>query len=140
MFFPCSGDLCVAERAMSRTAPVVPVTTYYCLDKNSNPHWRDICNGLEDTDTNVPQCCIEEDCNLRLMPRLPSETAVPTTYPPYRPGPVSVPPDTTESTVSRHNRTIDKNSNNTDVTTTISNNVSTNASTSNSKSASIIPV
>ncbi len=61
------------------------VTNYYCLNKNLNPHWRESCSGLNDTNTTVIQCCSEANCNTQLFPRLPSEPTVPTTYPPYRP-------------------------------------------------------
>lgn len=81
--YECYDDLCVAERALSTTD--MPITTYYCLNKNANPHWRESCNGLKDSATNVVQCCLEDDCYLQLSPRLPSEPAVSTSYPPYRP-------------------------------------------------------
>ncbi len=87
----CCDDLCVAHRSIDSVSNQ-PRTLYYCLNKNSNPHWRESCNGLQDTNVTVVQCCIEENCNSQLFPRLPSEPTVPTTYPPYRP---TITPSTT---------------------------------------------
>ncbi len=80
----CCDDLCVAQRGLDWLSKQ-PVTLLYCLNKNLNPHWRESCSGLQDTNVTVVQCCTEENCNSQLSPRLPSEPTVPTTYPPYRP-------------------------------------------------------
>ncbi len=84
LYAECCDDLCVAQRSIDRVSKQ-PATLYYCLNKNLNPHWRESCSGLQDTNVTVVQCCTEENCNTQLLPRLPSEPTVPTTYPPYRP-------------------------------------------------------
>ena len=53
--------------------------------KGTNSHWREQCDGVNDKNTTVSHCCLEDDCNLQLTPRLPSEPPLSGGYTPYRP-------------------------------------------------------
>jgi len=77
------GDICAAERFTVDSGE--PKTHRFCLRKSMNPHWRELCSGLNDTETFVMQCCTEDNCNRDLEPRLDSEEEVPTKIPLFRP-------------------------------------------------------
>ena len=80
----CPGDICIAVRIISQKTGQL-TTNLNCLIKGANPHWRDECDGLNDKNTTVTQCCLEDDCNVLLTPTLPSEPPRSDGYPPYRP-------------------------------------------------------
>ena len=86
----CYSDLCFVHHYRDTSSNEISNKTidgFHCFHKDINPHWRDFCDGLEDDEDNVYQCCQGDLCNVNLRPLLPSEPIPdgPTGIPPYRP-------------------------------------------------------
>lgn len=81
----CFGNICYAVRFLNTSNQ--PVTTYACFNKLHREDWNEICDGSQNSEDIVYQCCDSTDrCNEVLSPRLPMELVTEPVQPTTGPG------------------------------------------------------